>query len=194
MDQKLELLISTLLGQLSNSPAGHLPLASRKLLWRSLTAGQSDQARRMTLTRLHTSCVRHGLPFWHGKFSGQAIDEILDVALDAARGEVAQAHAQKVRDDFYVAVVEDQDDEAGDYRAMFVGHAAANTIATAISDASFDGGDERDDDAIDPEAFCPDYLIASAVAGGLAADGDSRLRSAFWQWYLTHAVRQVVVA
>lgn len=195
MDHESELLITTLLEQLNNSPSGCLPLPSRKLLWHSLTARQSGHDRRLTLATLDATCVRRGLSIWCQKFADpQAIDAILDLAQSAAMGEVSHAQALAARDDFYVAVVENEDYETGEYPAMFVGHAAANTIVTAISEVVFDAKDECDDHEIDPEAFFPDYLIASAVAGGLDAVGDSQLRRAFWRWYLTHAVPQAVAA
>ncbi len=74
---------------------------------------------------------------------------------------------------------------------MFVRHAAANSIVTAVSDVQFDADDQRDQD-LDPEAFEPDYLVASAFAGGLSDDGDPELRRAFWRWYLSVAVPQVI--
>ncbi|MGK5024422.1 Imm5 family immunity protein [Janthinobacterium sp. RB2R34] len=195
MEHELALLISTLLEQLESSRSGHLPLPSRKLLWRSLSAGQSGQACSVRLAKLHAICVRHGLPIWCEKFADpKAIDAILDTARGAASGAVSHQQAQRVRDDFYVAVVEDEEYETGEYPAMFVGHAAANTITMAISDTLFDAGDKRDDHEMDAEAFFPDYLIASAVAGGLDEDGDTRLRRTFWKWYLTHAVPQAVAA
>ena len=195
MEHELARLITTLLEHLDSSSSGHLPLPSRKLLWQSLAAGQSGQARSVRLAKLHAICVRHGLPIWCEKFAEpQAIDAILDTAQGAASGEVSHAQAQRVRDDFYVAIVEDEHYETGEYPAMFVGHAAANTITMAISETVFDAGDQRDDQELDAEAFFPDYLIASALAGGLDEDGDTRLRRTFWQWYLTHAVPQAVAA
>ncbi|RMR13235.1 putative immunity protein Imm5 [Pseudomonas syringae pv. primulae] len=98
-----------------------------------------------------------------------------------------------VRDNFYVSVLENESYEPNEYPAMFVGHAAANSIVTAVSDVQFDADDQRDQD-LDPEAFEPDYLVASAFAGGLAfasklSDaGDPQLRRAFWRWYLCVAV------
>ncbi|MCQ3008586.1 Imm5 family immunity protein, partial [Pseudomonas savastanoi] len=38
----------------------------------------------------------------------------------------------------------------------------------------------------------PSYLVASAFAGGLSEDGDPKLRRAFWEWYLSIAVPQIV--
>ncbi|MNL61413.1 hypothetical protein D3C87_1853300 [compost metagenome] len=90
-----------------------------------------------------------------------------------------------------MAVVEDQDYELDEYPAMFVGHAAANTVITAASKYDFDPADGRNDRDLDPAAFEPSYLVASAFAGGLAEDGDAELRRKFWQWYLIDAVSQV---
>ena len=195
MEYELARLINALLEQLESSRSGHLPLPSRKLLWQALAAGQSGQARSISLAKLHASCVRHGLPIWCEKFvEAQAIDAILDTAQGAASGAVSHQQAQRVRDDFYVDIVEDEEYQTGEYPAMFVGHAAANTITIAISDTVFEAGDQRDDQDIDAESFFPDYLIASALAGGLDEDGDTHLRRTFWQWYLRHAVPLAVAA
>lgn len=46
---------------------------------------------------------------------------------------------------------------------MFVGHAAANTIATAVDDFQFEPYDHRVDRDLDPEGFESSYLVASAL-------------------------------
>jgi hypothetical protein len=176
-----------------NSPAGELTLPLRKLLWNTITVEEPEQEKRLILTKLDSICVNHGVAIWAHKFgSSQDLIAILTVALDAADGKLSEVKALSIRDDFYVEVVENQDYEPEEYPAMFVGHAAANTIATATSDFVFDPSDDRDDRDLDPEAFEPSYLMATAFAGGLGDSGDSELRRRFWEWYLSSAINQVV--
>lgn len=187
--------IAELLCEVAHSPSGDLPLASRKRLWNFLTEDKPDPIKGLMLTRLDVVCVKQASFIWSKKFGDfQGISTMLSVALNAANGTIARATALSKRDEFYVEVVEDQDYEEGEYPAMFVGHAAANTIATATADFTYDPSDLRCDRDLDPEAFEPSYLIASAFAGGLDEKGDSDLRREFWEWYLTCAIREVVEA
>jgi hypothetical protein len=78
----------------------------------------------------------------------------------------------RARDAFYVDVVDDQGYEPDEYPAMFLGHAAANTVVTAAATFTFDESDLRADLNLDAEAFEPSFLVASAFAGGLTEDGD----------------------
>jgi hypothetical protein len=192
MNEKSEILIKVLLDEVRGSLSGELMLPLRKLLWETITEGQVEEERRFTLTRLDALCVEHGSLFWVRKFGGvEEVASILSMALALAKGALSEEKAMSVRDEFYVAVVEDQDYELDEYPAMFVGHAAANTVITAASKYDFDPADGRSDRDLDPAAFEPSYLVASAFAGGLAEDGDAELRRKFWQWYLTDAVSQV---
>ena len=194
MNSQSDLLVNSLLEKLSNSISGHLPLSSRKLLFQSLTAGKSDLTKKMILTELNAICVRQGLSIWCRKFADPiAIIDILNVALSVASGELSEAHAQSLRDDFYVTTVEDEHYEIDEYPAMFVGHAAANTISEAISNATIDTTDDLEDWDMDPESFYPDYLIASAISGGVDENGDIELRRTFWKWYLTDALCQLAL-
>ncbi|POD78029.1 immunity protein Imm5 [Pseudomonas syringae group genomosp. 3] len=194
MKKEHEALITKLLIEIENSPKGELERSLRTRLWAMITENKNTTEQKQILTKLNIACVQHGIGFWKKKFGDdQRIEHVLTVALQAAGGAFNEADAMAVRDDFYVSVVENESYEPNEYPAMFVGHAAANSIVTAVSDVQFDADDQRDQD-LDPEAFEPDYLVASAFAGGLAFasrlsdDGDPELRRAFWRWYLCVAV------
>jgi hypothetical protein len=182
-----------LLVEVKNSPSGELILPLRKLLWNTITVDEPDEVKRLILTKLDYICVNHGAAIWSHKFgSSQNLITVLTVALDTVEGKLSEVKALSIRDDFYVEVVENQEYEPDEYPAMFVGHAAANTIATATADFVFDPSDDRDDRDLDPDAFEPSFLMASAFAGGLDDSGDSELRRRFWEWYLSSAINQVV--
>lgn len=199
MEKELEALITELLTETESSPKGELARPLRTRLWAMITENRNPNDQKLILIKLHIACVRHGIGFWIKKFGdAHRIEQILAVALQAASCASDQADAIAVRDDFYVSVVENEEYEAEEYPAMFVGHAAANTIVAALADVQFDADDEQHDQDLDPEAFEPDYLVASAFAGGmgfasrLSDDSDPELRRAFWKWYLTVAVPQVI--
>lgn len=193
MNKKTEVLIPKLREELSFSPSGDLILPLRKLLWNTIIEDEAVSSRRLTLTKLDAACVRHALFIWADKFGGvHDVSEILSIAIDTANGALPEAEALSERDDFYVEVVEDRDYEPHEYPVMFVGHAAANTIVTATADFIFDFSDLRRDRDLDPEAYEPSYLIASAFAGGLDEKGNPNLRREFWEWYLSEAIKEVV--
>lgn len=193
MNKKTEVLIRKLLEELRFSPSGDLILPLRKLLWNTITEDKFGSAKKLIITKLDAACVRHALFTWSDKFGDvHEISEMLSIALDVASGDISETEALSKRDDFYVEVVEDRDYEPHEYPAMFVGHAAANTVATAMLDFTFDPSDLRRDRDLDPEAYEPSYLIASAFAGGLDEKGNSNLRREFWQWYLSDAIKEVV--
>ncbi|MBC3950226.1 Imm5 family immunity protein [Pseudomonas folii] len=199
MKKEHEALITELLTEVENSPKGELARPRRTRLWSIIKENRNTHDQKRLLTKLNIACVQHGIEFWTKKFGdAQRIEHILAVALQAALGAFDEADAIAVRDDFYVSVVENEEYEPDEYPAMFVGHAAANTIVTAVTDVQFDNDHDLRDQDLDPEAFEPDYLVASAFAGGLGLasslsdDGDPELRRAFWKWYLTIAVAQVI--
>jgi hypothetical protein len=162
-------------------------------LWNTITEDEVGSIKTLILTKLDVLCVQHASFIWSRKFRDlQGITTMLSIAFNAASGTISKAAALSQRDEFYVEVVEDQDYEAEDYPTMFVGHAAANTIATATADFTYDPSDLRGDRDLDPEAFEPSYLIASAFAGGLDENGNSDLRREFWEWYLTCALKEVI--
>ena len=193
MNKKTEVLIRKLLDEVRLSSSGNLILPLRKLLWNTITEDEVGSIKTLILTKLDFLCVQHASFIWSRKFRDlQGITTMLSIAFNAASGTISKAAALSQRDEFYVEVVEDQDYEAEDYPTMFVGHAAANTIATATADFTYDPSDLRGDRDLDPEAFEPSYLIASAFAGGLDENGNSDLRREFWEWYLTCALKEVI--
>ncbi|EPM67873.1 hypothetical protein A584_20093 [Pseudomonas syringae pv. theae ICMP 3923] len=193
MNSKSELVIKKLLAEVATSQEGDLALPLRKLLWNTITDGETPAKTRIILTELDVLCVKQGLDFWKKKFGdAKDLDYILNIALEAAHETFDEEKANSIRDRFYVSIVEDQQYEPEEYPAMFVGHAAANAILTATVDFQFDPDDHDKDCDSDPEAFESSYLIASAFAGGLDRKGNPKLRRNFWEWYLTIAVPKVV--
>jgi len=192
MNEKSEALIKKALEQLQNSPTGEISLKSRRLLWESITQDSTVDEKKLKLTKLDSLCVIYGAPIWLKKFnSDNELKQILDVANKVATGVITQDDGLAIRDEFYVDVVENQSYEPYEYPAMFIGHAAANTIVTATDNLFFDPTDDTDDYDLDPEAFEPSYLVASAFAGGLDRNGDPEQRRSFWGWYLSTALYQV---
>lgn len=193
MNKKTKVLISKLLNEVRRSPSGDLVLPLRKLLWKTITEEESGLMQKLILTSLDVACVNHASFMWSQKFKeSQDIATMLSIALDAANGKIPEVTALNKRDEFYVETVENQDYQVDEYPIMFVGHAAANTIVTATADFIYDPSDLRNDRDLDPNAFEPSYLIASAFAGGLEENGNSELRRGFWEWYLSCAISQIV--
>ncbi|MDU8617925.1 Imm5 family immunity protein [Pseudomonas syringae] len=185
--------MTKLLTEIENPSEGELERTLRIRLWTMITENKNLNDQKQILTKLNIFCVQYGVGFWTKKFGGaQRIEHVLTVAFQAASGAVYEAEAMAVRDDFYVSMVENEGYELDEYPAMFVAHAAANTVITAVADVRFDADDEQRDQDLDPETFEPDYLTASAFAGGLSDVGNPELRRAFWRWYLSVAVPQVI--
>ena len=192
MNKKSEILVEKLLEEVKRSSVGELELPLRRLLWNTITVDKSGAEKKVILTALDVVCVKRAGSIWSQKFGSEdGLASILLAATGAAAKTIPEDKALRIRDEFYVFVVEDQEYDEDEYPAMFVGHAAANSIATAIDDFSFDPSDLRNDRDLDPEAFEPSYLVASAFAGGLGDDGDTERRRQFWEWYLNTAVPQV---
>ena len=178
--------------QLQNSPTGEITLVSRQLLWENITQDSTVDEKTLMLTRLDSACVIYDASIWSKKVnSDYKLKEIFDVANKVAIGVIAQDDGLALRDEFYVDVVESQSYEPHECPAMFIGHAAANTIVTATDNLFFDPSDDTDDYKLDPEAFEPSYLVASVFAGGLDRNGDPEQRRSFWEWYLSTALYQV---
>jgi hypothetical protein len=192
MNKKTEILLHRLLADLNSSISGDLILPLRRLLWKTMTESYMNAEKKIILTELDALCVRHDLSIWTRKFgSPDDILEILTVATKVASGLMDGVQGLKVRDEYYVEVVENQEYKVDEYPAMFIGHAAANTIVTAVDTFAFDETDLRHDRDLDPEAFEPSFLAAAANAGGLDDSGNTEQRRKFWLWYLTVAVPQV---
>jgi hypothetical protein len=193
MNKKSEDLVDELFSEIECSPTGELSLPLRRFLWKVVTEGQSAIDKKITLTKLDSACVRYGASIWSRKFgNAEELEKILEVADKVARGEISEEEGLAIRDDFYVEVVEDREYEPEEYPAMFVGHAAANTIVTAADEFNFTSDDQENDYELDPDAFEPSYLVASAFAKGLAEDGDPGSRRQFWKWYLSTALHEAL--
>nr|WP_269791194.1 Imm5 family immunity protein [Stenotrophomonas sp. Iso1] len=104
--------------------------------------------------------------------------------------------AQRARDRIYVDSVEGREYVQYLIPAMFVAHAATNTVATAMT-TDIDGtilAVERDQD-LDPDAYLPSSLCASACVGGLDIHQEMSEKAAarFGKWYLPDAIPQVMI-
>jgi len=188
MTQHYQTLIQELLSEVRRSPAGTLSLQARKRLWISLVDGRIEEDGKRLLTALDVWCVESGMPIWRRAFGcGDLLSNMLDVAVRASSGRLDPAEALAIRDEFYVTTIEDIDYAASEYPAMFVAHAAANTILTGTTTSVHDADDGREDVDLESEAFEPSFLVASAFAGRLFESGDSAKRRAFWEAYLLHS-------
>jgi len=195
-------LIGEAASNLDNDRLGRLPLAVRRRLLVSLdgTGDGRDVARlsRWRRTYLDALCVRKGLPYWDLVFpDDRGPRAMLDLAFASLDGAVGVKEAESRRNSFYVDAVENRRYTPGEQPALFVAHAAANTVLTALSDpAGGEDDQDADDEALDAEAYEPSYLIASAFAGGLdrSTIADVDARRAFWHWYLETAIAETLAA
>ena len=178
---------------LANDSQGRLPLAARKSIWIAMSHTADSRTAYQRRVLLESLCVRHVAGLWDDRFPGDVrLEQMLSLADKVVNGEINDAVAERQRDEFYVDVVEDDDGE-GDFAAMFVGHAAANTVVSALIKDNFDAiPSVDDDDDLDAESFDPSFLCASAAAGGLPGHEASSVarRREFWTWYLDEAIRQ----
>lgn len=145
---------------------------------------------------LDTLCVQRVMPVWSRCFPGDdGPEQMLAIAARLLVREIDPGFAQELRDGFYVDVVEDREYPPDNFPAMFVAHAAANTVITALVE-NVEGAipDVDDDESLDPESYLPSYLCASAYAGGLdgSLQASVERRRGFWMWYLKEAIPEVM--
>ncbi|HQT62365.1 MULTISPECIES: Imm5 family immunity protein [unclassified Acidiphilium] len=175
--------------------SGRVSLPRRRAIWRAMYPdvetkhGCDIGHRRLVLLDILT--VQRVMPLWHAVFpSDDSPASMLRIALDIAFGRSDPILAEKTRDSLYVDIVENRIYAKGQEMALFVGHAAANTITTALFQGVPDENADVDDEDLDPESFEPSMLAAAAEAGGLPwAEATNREKErAFWDWYLGTAI------
>jgi hypothetical protein len=195
-------LLATASSNVDSDSLGRLSLARRKAIWVGLgTTENGDQPSGLAKRRcvvIDALCVKKGLPFWFKVFpNDNGPLEMLDLAFAVLAGKVNERDAQSRRDGYFVDVVENRRYDKKDYSALFVGHAAANTVLTAFGDSSDLALCECDDDeSLDAEAYEPSYLVASAFAGGLNRSSEANVenRRRFWHWYLSDAIAETLTS
>lgn len=172
-------------------PEGALTLDIRKEIWRALANyAESEEDAYFRRVRLSSLSVRHVLPVWNKSFSDdQAVQTMLDIADQVAAGAIDEDTAQVLRDRFYVDIVDNRK-YGSNPAAMFVGHAAANTIIEAmIRDTESAIPNVNDDEDLDPESYDPSYMCSCAASGNLLGkQSDEESRRKFWIWYLDYAI------
>ncbi|ABQ30492.1 MULTISPECIES: Imm5 family immunity protein [Acidiphilium] len=175
--------------------SGRVSLPRRRAIWRAMypdietKQGRDVGHRRLVL--LDILAVQRVMPLWRAVFpTDNSPASMLRIALDTAFDRTDPVLAEKTRDSLYVDIVENRSYAKGQETAMFVGHAAANTITTAVFQGVPDADAEIDDDDLDPEGFEPSMLAAAAEAGGLpwSEATDRKIERAFWDWYLGSAI------
>lgn len=198
--EKLNTLLQGAASELQHSSDGVLSLSVRKDIWIQMNLLDENSADnnvgRERRVRLDQLCVKHVMSLWSQVFpDDQGPLEMLAVAEKVVAAEIDDKSAQRLRDDFFTDVVENREYPNRDFSAMFIGHAAANTIISAlIKDDSLAIPEVDDDEDLDPESYDPSYLCACAAGGGMNVDADANIekRKSFWMWYLTHAVSEAV--
>lgn len=186
--------------EVSHSVDGRLSLLTRKKVLVALgTSGGSPDLEQTGFRRrvlLDALCVRHVMHVWSEHFPGHDGPEVmLSTAFSVANEAMSLDRAQRLRDSFYVDAIDGRDYSVDQAPAMFVAHAAANTVVTAMVRNIEDSlPEESDDEDLDPESYLPSHLCASACAGGLNGDHAARVedRRSFWMWYLDEAVPAVM--
>lgn len=175
--------------------SGRVSLPVRRAIWRMMypdietRQGRDVGHRRLVL--LDILAVQRVMPLWRAVFpTDNSPASMLRIALDTAFDRTDRVLAEKARDSLHVDIVENRSHAKGQEAAMFVGHAAANTITTALFQGVPDADAEIDDDDLDPESFEPSMLAAAAAAGGLpwSETADRKRERAFWDWYLGRAI------
>lgn len=175
--------------EVATDAAGILSLKTRKQVWNALAAGLDEHVALAARVTLDALCVRRVMPIWASRFDPDEIEAMLSLAEAVVAGNVDANDAAQTRDRFYTDVVDNRD-YGNDPSALYVGHAAANTVIEAMTPSYVDAMPQADDDEeLDPESYLPCYLAACAAAGGMNdRPASSERRRAFWLWYLDEAV------
>ena len=170
--------------------SGSVSLPRRRAIWRAMTDvapvfGFNIGHRRLVL--LDILAVQSVMPLWHAALrSYESPVLMLRITLDIAFGRADPILTEKTRDSLYVDIVENRIYAKGQEMALFVGHAAANTITKALFQGVPDENADVDDEDLDPESFELSMFAAAAEVGGLPwAEATNREKErAFWDWYL----------
>lgn len=183
------LAIANARSKVATDVAGILSLKTRKRVWNALAAGLDEHVALAARVKLDALCVRRVMPIWAARFDPDGIESMLSLAEAVVAGSVDANAAARTRDRFYTDVVDDRD-YGSDPSALYVGHAAANTVVEAMTPRHVDAMPQADDDEdLDPESYLSCYLAACAAAGGMNdRPASSERRRAFWLWYLDEAV------
>jgi len=176
---------------------GHLPLATRRALRRTLArelpspTEAAGPAR--ALTRLDELCVLRALPAWIAERPGdERPQRALAIARELLEEQTDFSDVKLELDRFDVELDEFERAELSG-RAWAAGKAAVNTARTARF-GDYYGSDMppgTDDEGLDPYGWPVDYLICDSEAPSFPRDGvpgHVEPRRVFWRWYLDEAV------
>lgn len=193
-DHELSKLIEEAEELVRSAPDGNLPLPMRKRIWAKIAKLSGTKSGRKRLTELDRLAVTRVLNIWSQVFpTDEGARQMLQLAQQVVDGRIDEDTAERSYGSFYVDVVDNRKYKPDQYPAMFVGHAAANTVMTALSevDLSHEKEGEQDEDR-DPESYEPSYLAAAAYSGGLRGQGNPAKRREFWLWYLRDAINDAM--
>ncbi len=193
LSQELASLVEKSVKEVKSSSTGDLSLPTRRMIWSKICElSKNNHTAHRILTALDTLCVKHTISKWHKVFpNDNGPDRMLEIAQQVLDGKIDIRNAMRLRDEFYADVVEKRKYKPHEYPAMFVGHAAASTVLTAIVELDESPGFfTKQDEDLDPESYEPSYLTASAYSEGFLGKGDTGKRREFWLWYLETAIPQ----
>jgi hypothetical protein len=175
MTEELERLINEAKNHVKIASNGELTLSLRREIWIKISEINQDEiVTRKQLAELDILCVKKVISVWYQVFpEDHTPNNILEVVGSVLRNEIDETEVLNIRDRYYVDIVEDRDYQPEEYPAMFAGHAAVNTILTALTNLDVDS-DIQDDEELDPESFEPSYLAASAYSSGLLGEGETK--------------------
>jgi hypothetical protein len=190
---ELQSLLKKASTEVKSSSIGELTLPMRRTIWSKIAKlSHDDLLTHRILTALDIECVRQTMPIWSKVFpDDDGPDRMLELAQNILDGKVDLAEAKRLSESFFIDVVENRSYQPKEYPAMFVGHAASNTVYTAFVELESDQEYfTKQDEDLDPESYEPSYLTASAYSGGLLGKGDTEKRRTFWLWYLQTAMER----
>jgi hypothetical protein len=186
---RLQNLIQEALESVYRHPQHDLNLGYRHAIWAAF--GDNGHNRR---TALAVSTVRHVLPIWYRKFSGDdRPQQIINLAEKVISGDVSRTFAEKESQKFWQEMQQLGYNDSS--MAFTVGCAAVASLDTAIFDENFDDceidlnlTDNQDAEGNDTAFFAACAYANSAVWETVSGLADSRRRLEFWSWWLNVAV------
>jgi hypothetical protein len=141
--------------EVATDAAGVLSLKTRKQVWNALAAGLDERVALAARVKLDALCVRRVMAVWASRFDPDEIESMLSLAEAVVAGTANENDAARTRDRFYTDVVDDRA-YGSDPSALYVGHAAANTVIEAMTPSHADECRRRTMmKTSTPKAICP---------------------------------------
>ncbi|HEV2216185.1 MAG TPA: Imm5 family immunity protein [Candidatus Dormibacteraeota bacterium] len=175
------------------TPAGELPLASRRRLIDNLDAHLAGElGRRSFHVSLGLNCAKRSWPVWQSRFPAEP--KPMQMAESAVSGLLTDARGDTVTIRELGRLKTELDNKflLGErfFTAVYGGFAAWAVVRDVLDTGHALVDDAASEFQTDAESWAPCFFASLAISGGATWEdsGDSARRRRFWVWYLQSAI------